>query len=86
MIESKNPNAFPFMGIEDSEDGIMVQRGEIKRDEITKFVPNNGMTLRDYFAAKALVNNPFKKYVNNVDMIAEHCYKIADAMLEARSK
>ena len=41
-----------------------------------------GMTLRDYFAAKAM------QFFVNEDMpnneIAEFCYQLADAMLEAR--
>lgn len=49
----KNPRAFPFMGIESTEEnGIYVQRGEIERDDDTKFVPHEGMSLRDYFATK----------------------------------
>lgn len=43
-----------------------------------------GMTLRDYFAAKALVMNPHNSY--DFDKIAEHAYKIADAMLIERQK
>ena len=42
----------------------------------------NGMTLRDYFAAKAMVICPLR-----VPSDASHwCYKYADAMLEAREK
>ena len=41
-----------------------------------------GMTLRDYFAAKAMreVNWEDRKFCAN------ECYEIADAMLEARAK
>jgi len=45
------------------------------------------MTLRDYFAAKALEGGPpFIRGVqcNTFDEVAEHCYRMADAMLEAR--
>jgi len=49
---------------------------------------NEGMTLRDYFAAKAMrgmVNSG--DYANNsYNDIADYSYAMADAMLEARSK
>lgn len=48
--------------------------------------PNQGMTLRDYFAAKALLcGGPANKppaYDN--DTRAKYAYELADAMLEAR--
>jgi len=47
-----------------------------------------GMTLRDYFAAKAMSgwlaswgDSPFP---SGIDQIAVNCYGLADAMLEAR--
>ena len=45
----------------------------------------SGMTLRDYFAAKAM-QNVFMTGGNESerDYIAEHAYKMADAMLKAR--
>ena len=56
--------------------------------------PQNGMTLRDYFAAKAMhimwdaydkgycgLNN---NDAPNVEIIAEGAYQMADAMLKAR--
>ena len=51
---------------------------------------SEGMTLRDYFAAKAMQGifsrtggyNP--KWAENVIDIAEVCYEMADAMLKAR--
>lgn len=46
----------------------------------------DGMTLRDYFAAKALAGccaDP--SYLpKSADVLAEVCYEIADAMLKAR--
>ncbi|HFS8111105.1 TPA: hypothetical protein ACH2I9_002414 [Enterobacter asburiae] len=46
--------------------------------------PIDGMTLRDYFAAKAMqgvvVNGAFDKF----DHIAVDAYRLADAMLRAR--
>lgn len=52
--------------------------------EITEF----DMTLRDYFAAKAMqgqINNPLKLGNDEAHrLIAERAYRIADAMLKAR--
>jgi hypothetical protein len=51
-------------------------------------VPQNGMTLRDWFAGQALqgrahrLNSPF----DHRDILASDCYAIADAMLEARKE
>lgn len=48
---------------------------------------HNGMTLRDYFAAKAMQGLLAGK-LNTVTMaaIAGECYAIADAMLKARKR
>ena len=43
--------------------------------------PQNGMTLRDYFAAKAMQALVEKSYF---DTTARLAYQIADAMLKAR--
>ena len=44
-----------------------------------------GMTLRDYFAAKALVTRGFKvRPYDETDEVAKDCYRMADAMLKAR--
>ncbi len=45
----------------------------------------NGMTLRDYFAVKAMqaiLSNP--EYVSEDAALAAQSYNVADAMLEAR--
>jgi hypothetical protein len=42
-----------------------------------------GMTLRDYFAAKALAN-AYTQHDGNPDKVAEWAYAVADAMLKAR--
>jgi len=50
-------------------------------------IDQNGMTLRDYFAAKALsglIN--YSPEPDEHKAIAELCYSLADAMLEARQK
>jgi hypothetical protein len=48
--------------------------------------PNQGMTLRDYFAAKAMQSmNSREDYVDApADAIALDAYALADAMLKAR--
>ena len=46
-----------------------------------------GMTLRDYFAAKAMqgtLASVTEDQAWNFDLGAEWCYKVADAMLKAR--
>ena len=47
----------------------------------------HGMTLRDYFAAKAMqayFGAPLEASAEGKDYIAMHAYKMADAMLKAR--
>lgn len=70
----KNEYAFPF-------------KHDISSESIGK-TENAGMTLRDYFAAKALqgaVSNP-NLYTTNPWEIARIAYQYADAMLEVRSE
>jgi hypothetical protein len=49
---------------------------------------NKGMTLRDYFAAKAMqgIVSKEKSHVSWVDEYAKNAYKMADAMLKAREQ
>ena len=52
----------------------------------TPFVPaQDGMTLRDYFAAAALSGALYDASINAADL-AKDAYGIADAMLAARDK
>ncbi|NBT69097.1 MAG: hypothetical protein EBT78_15195 [Betaproteobacteria bacterium] len=46
----------------------------------------SGMTLRDYFAAKALQGYMSRQLIDGFDedVISEMSYKVADAMLKAR--
>ena len=46
--------------------------------------PCDGMTLRDYFAAKAMQGILFEGLDEN--QTARHAYEIADAMLKARDE
>ena len=53
--------------------------------------PCDGMTLRDYFAAKAMQAVPMpQRDLHDIpqayDRIATHAYKLADAMLRARGE
>jgi hypothetical protein len=45
---------------------------------------SNGMTLRDYFAAKAMQGLLAEDYWSDHDDVSKIAYKIADAMIEAR--
>ena len=47
-----------------------------------------GMTLRDYFAAKAMQAFESRKDLDDIAAInkANRCYRIADAMLKAREQ
>ena len=69
-------------------------------DDGKKIVGNKGMTMRDYFAAKAmpvalktLMHDYtrddedwfWESYIDN-DMLAELSYEMADSMLKAREK
>ena len=49
---------------------------------------NKGMSLRDYFAAKAMQGMVSAEFAGNVttDYWAEEAYKVADAMLKARQE
>ena len=57
-----------------------------EQGQITGFaVDADGMTLRDYFAAKAMqaiLSNP--EYTGEDSGLAAHSYNVADAMLKAR--
>jgi len=46
---------------------------------------HNGMTLRDYFAAKAMQAEMAQGiHESDFDWMVARCYKVADAMLKAR--
>jgi len=48
---------------------------------------NGGMTLRDYFAAKAMQSLlSYYEMPAGKNNIAKHCYQLADAMLLERDK
>ena len=52
--------------------------------ETNEFEPVGGMTLRDYFAAKALA--VLYMEADDDDHSAQRAYEMADAMLQARKK
>ena len=45
-----------------------------------------GITLRDYFAAKAMLGLDVTRYAGGYTLLAENAYKIADAMLAERER
>ena len=45
---------------------------------------SNGMTLRDYFAAKAIIAYHSDGEFSDSEDVANWCYRLADAMLKAR--
>lgn len=51
--------------------------------QAVSFDHEDGMTLRDYFAAKAMAN-AYTQHDGNPDMVAKWAYAVADAMLKAR--
>jgi len=54
------------------DDGELIARGD------------TGMTLRDYFAAKAIIAYHADGEFSSPEDVANWCYRLADAMLEAR--
>lgn len=46
----------------------------------------DGMTLRDYFAAKAMQPLIVSFTIQDINWTAEQAYKIADSMMKARDK
>ena len=53
----------------------------------TQPITSGGMTLRDYFAAKALEAQGFTtKPYDTTTEVAKKCYAMADAMLKAREQ
>jgi hypothetical protein len=48
--------------------------------------PNQGMTLRDYFAAKAMQGLLAGTKTGSATVLATDSYKMADAMLRARGE
>jgi hypothetical protein len=46
------------------------------------YVQDDGMTLRDYFAAEAISFIQWNK--DHTELCAKKCYEIADAMMKAR--
>lgn len=45
-----------------------------------------GMTLRDWFAGQALASSATAPYNSSVSLVANSCYRLADAMLAVRGK
>jgi len=75
MSNETGGNAYPQNTVYIAANGAVAQSG-----------PQGGMTLRDYFAAQMLasVMSATSRSIPDPKMIATACYKVADAMLEAR--
>jgi hypothetical protein len=57
--------------------------------QAVSFDNDEGMDLRDYFAAKAMEQIKFKYHTDGKSVFisdAQFCYMVADAMMEARKK
>ena len=48
--------------------------------------PTEGMTLRDYFAGQYLTSFQIQGGDMTAEIVAEKCYRMADAMIKERSK
>lgn len=81
----KNIKAFPRSYSHDERPG-----GGYEGDRVETFEAQDGMTLRDYFAAKvlqALLMGSIYPFGDKVlKQLTEETYKVADAMLDAREK
>ena len=75
---SNNQPAFPLPDIQAAEPGTVQEMRAMAR----------GMTLRDYFAAKAMqgliAQSAGTALGSSVEIAAEYAYAAADAMLKAR--
>lgn len=74
---------------ETKQENLFAFPGEYFNEEEGERIESPGMTLRDYFAAKAMqgICSDPEKYAGEYNWIehnAEYAYKIADAMLKAR--
>lgn len=76
MMKDNGGYAFPH----DVEERSQNVYGETKTSNFS----DPGMTLRDYFAAKAMA--AIVDVRHNPELFANHAYKVADAMIEARKK
>lgn len=71
-MTNKNEPAYPVSALVYNEDG---------KDPTT--IIHDGMTLRDYFAAKAMQAMTHRGE-SSEKFVAEHSYLMADAMMKAR--
>lgn len=74
----------------DKTGGSAFPRNVLDHSHGTYAIPENGMTLRDYFAAKAMqatISHSGISFISdNQSSIAVVCYEMADAMLKARGE
>jgi hypothetical protein len=78
--------AFPGPWKNDGDGNARAPDGQLVPPDWT--VHMQGMTLRDYFAAKAMqaLINPKGQDFDRIDEVPKYAYQIADAMLEAREQ
>lgn len=79
--------AFPTKWVNDSDINLSAPNGAVVPPGGEEHLP--GMTLRDYFAAKAMQGNISSVQEGEVvipDRLARWSYEMADAMLKARGK
>jgi hypothetical protein len=54
------------------------------REMVVHTIPGTGIPIRDYFAATALASSYGANAFDSSRELAEWCYRVADAMIEAR--
>ena len=71
------------MSVPINDGGPAFARDSHMGKQIGLYVQQQGMSLRDYFAAAALQGNLIEPTANN-DEVAKWAYSLADAMLKAK--
>jgi hypothetical protein len=82
MSKDTGGQAFPdFMRLQ-----LLRQEGLSPEMKETVYMQSSGMTLRDYFAAKAMQGMLAEGRTHLSETVAKASYEYADAMLKARDK
>lgn len=82
---SNQPNGGP--AFPQSRKAVVFEQGGTSREVVQDQI--GGMTLRDYFAAKAMqgsLADPSVNPTDHKDEFARWCYEVADAMIAARGE
>lgn len=76
--------AYPFSFLNNNFESVTIDGFELPAGHA---IVNTGMTLRDYFAAKAMQGAAASDvFYSSCEAAAEDAYKMADAMLSERNK